>query len=81
MERFVFFMERFSVGDGADIRLSASFCKSTAAFSYPTASSGLPSLTPVENMKTDLLFTAGRAMTQGFDPLSSGRTAGFSHNP
>ena len=52
MERFVFFMERFSVGHGTCRRLTASFseltashsnltasfCKSTASFSNPTAS-------------------------------------------
>jgi len=38
MERFIFFMERFSVGHGADVRLTASFRELTAAFPGPTAS-------------------------------------------
>ena len=38
MERFDSFMERFSVGHGADVRLTASFWKFTASFSNLTAS-------------------------------------------
>ena len=38
MERFDFLMERFSVGHGADVRLTASFREFTASFSNPTAS-------------------------------------------
>ena len=50
MERFVFFMERFTVRHGADARLTASFRKFTASFSNPTASfceltAAFPSLT------------------------------------
>jgi len=41
MEGFHFLMERFSVGHGADVRLTASFREFTASFPNPTALSDL----------------------------------------
>ena len=56
MERFVFFMERFSVGHGTYYRLTASFRELTAEFPQSTASSMLSSLRIIEKHKNRPAF-------------------------